>query len=157
MKNPLKIILVIIAAILVLSFLGSCGNNKTAPVKPVEKTAVATPEKPVFNDAQYRADVQTLVDAFNNNPAITDGTGTIALYIQKDGTPPTVEIGLNDLTFWTISADTQKKEYMTIIGKKIGEIATANGSTTQPYVDFYTQNGVKLGSFTVWGSAKIDQ
>ena len=159
------LLLLIFLWVLIIGQFGKATTNTVQPTAPKTNTEQSTspakttppPAKPAFNDKQYRADVQALIDSFNAAPDIINSTGTVQVYIEDSGTPATVDIGMDSLTFWSISSDAQKKEYMTIIGKNVGDIATANGSDIQPYVEFYSANGVKLGEFTTWGNANIEK
>lgn len=128
--------------------------------KAAAQEAVAQPAaKTGINAEAFTSSVNSFAAAFNEQDA------GLAIYPEKinvtdTGITATVDFALSDLSAWSVSDDTSKKEFINTIGQTINTMAVANcydnKSTVGATVVLTSPSGLKLGEYTIWGNVKLE-
>lgn len=156
-------------------FGGMSGGGKTAPANDQQATktevvaaeqneapaevAAQPAEKTGINADGFIAAVNSFANTFNSQDTGVSITPT-KIDVSDTGITATVKLALGDLTAWSVSDDTSKKEFINTVGQTINTMAVANcydtKSTVGASVILVSPSGLELGEYTVWGNVKLN-
>lgn len=178
-KKANKIIITVFLSIYTLFWFGSIvgGNSSNRKAEPVVSSVVSADENKADTDklaeekaaadkaaaeapkgikeAEFTAAVNDYANTFN---AQDTGVSFIPYEIRVSNTVATVNFYLGDLTSWSVSDDTSKKEFINILGQTVNSMAVANsypGETVGATVILSSPSGMELGEYTIWGNVKL--
>lgn len=159
----------IIVAIIAIGVLGNSGN-KPAPASVSEKspsptivsTSTPTPSPtPIKRKSgiipdKFEEAVRTAISSINSKDT---GMGALQVEVEVTGATAYVKVYFTDLSVWSKSNDTYKKEFINTLGNGMDTIATQNTYSKEDTVGVNTKlfspSNLELGERTLFGNVKL--
>lgn len=136
--------------------------STTTPSPTPSPTPTPTPsptpvkEKSGIIPDKFETAVRTAIAAINSK---NTGMGVLQVEVDVTGATAHVKVYFTDLSIWSKSNDTYKKEFINTLGNGMDTIATENTYSKEDTVGvntkLYSPSKLELGERTVFGSVKL--
>jgi len=109
---------------------------------------------------QFTAGVNDYINTLNAKEVSAPLTVEVEIN-EFDSSLATVNIYFTDLTAWSTSSDTDKRELGNIFGKSMSSIGTANAYPNTQSIGvatkIYSPSGLELCEYTILGNVKLNE
>jgi hypothetical protein len=105
---------------------------------------------------EFTAAINNFIDTFNGKDT---GIGDISVKVTVSGSTALVDFYFSDLTAWSNSNETDRKELINTLGNSMDSAAAHNAYSTKDTVGvtttLFSPSGLKLASRSVYGTVKL--